>query len=343
MNPGQPTVIVRDALPSADLDSFARRCAAQQRLYLETAGVEPASRRLSDELSALVPERLFLVCHHEDGGLQGIAVLDALPWDSVIYEMKMGKVSHLLAIGTPPASRAIKRQLIAELVEQARHQGFRHLMSRVSASDRDGIHALECGGFRSMDVQVTLACRRPLREQTLEVANNLKVVPFSPRDLPALQELSAHAYQESRLFSDPNLPAHATEQLHRKWIENDCQGRAAQVLVASLDGQLAGYIACLLHPARERYGVPMVGDIDLIAVAPSYRGRGVAAALVKAAVSWLSEKAEMIVVKTQVTNYPALALYQRHGFFLREAQMVLHRFEQNLPNNVQKDRGVNEC
>ena len=41
---------------------------------------------------------------------------------------------------------------------------------------------------------------------------------------------------------------------------------------------------------------------------------------------WFLGKVDDVVVKTQVTNYRAIALYQRSGFLLRQAQLVLHRF-----------------
>ena len=94
-----------------------------------------------------------------------------------------------------------------------------------------------------------------------------------PRRLGSITGTSAVAYVESRLFADRNLPVEATRELHRLWIENDCRGRAQQLLVAHLEKRAVGYIACLIHPGDFRYGTRDCGDIDLISVDSAARGR----------------------------------------------------------------------
>ena len=217
-------------------------------------------------------------------------------------------------------------RLVAALVSYANHNAFRHLCVRAGCSARESIHALESGGFRTMDTQVTLHYGGKRPEAVIAVDPAVTIAEFVPADLEALQELSAVAYVESRLFADRNLPVEATRELHRLWIENDCRGRAQQLLVAHLEKRAVGYIACLIHPGDFRYGTRDCGDIDLISVDSAARGRGVGGALVEAALMWFLGKVDDVVVKTQVTNYRAIALYQRSGFLLRQAQLVLHRF-----------------
>ena len=108
------------------------------------------------------------------------------------------------------------------------------------------------------------------------------------------------------------------------WVENDCRGRATAVLVAVLNGKPVGYVACLLHPENSALGIEAHGDIDLVAVGPKARGKGVGLQLVRAALAWCRPHASRMIVKTQVINTPAINLYQRAGFQLAEANSTLH-------------------
>ena len=62
----------------------------------------------------------------------------------------------------------------------------------------------------------------------------------------------------------------------------------------------------------------MAGDqaeLYQIATNPEKRGRGIADALMKEGISWSKERnAESIFLEVRVSNTPAIALYEKHGF-----------------------------
>ncbi len=313
------------ATPPAAIAEFAQRCARQQVISCDIAEAEPAARYLIRELAAEVPGRIVLFEHDRgSGAIAGTGVLDPLPWDSAVYGMQMGKLSWLLAAGEAAQRRRTREQLAAEAVEEARRRRYRHLSARTPASDHETVHALEAAGFRSMGIQITLARGRP-QSPPPPCPDGIVISHFVPGDLPAILDFSTDAYRESRLFVDPDLPAEPTGRLYRKWVENDCSGRAAATFVARWNAMPVGYITCLLHPAAAAYGIPACGDIDLITVSPAARGRGVALALVGTSLAWFAEHTARVIVKTQVTNYRAIALYQRAGFVLEQAFADLHR------------------
>jgi RimJ/RimL family protein N-acetyltransferase len=94
---------------------------------------------------------------------------------------------------------------------------------------------------------------------------------------------------------------------------------AADVLVAEIDGALAGYIALgsATPLASNRHVVYVRG----LAVAPAHRGRGVGRALVEAAVDAAREHgARRITLRVLAPNAPARALYDACGFIVEGVQ-----------------------
>lgn len=305
------------------LESLASQCAPQQKAIHLLSDDPSAARYLLSELAPIGQKELFVLYRNPNGEIIGACTLAPLHWDSEIYGMKMGKVDWLLAAGDADQRRKAKHELAVTIVKEAQGRGYHHLSARIPAVEHDSAHVLEDAGFHTMDAQVTLVLDEPVACDNV-LLDSLAISPFEKSDLDTLLNFSTDAYLESRLFVDPNLPIERTRRLHRQWVENDCLGRAAVVFVARLGQHPVGYIACLLHRAEMEHGKTGFGDIDLIAVNPSARGRGIALALVRTALTWFAKRVGRVTVKTQVTNYPALALYQRAGFSLQQAFKTLH-------------------
>jgi len=305
------------------LESLAAQCAPEQKAIHLLSDVPSAARYLLSELAPIGLKELFTLSRNPNRKIIGAYTLAPLPWDSEIYDMKMGKVDWLLAPGDADQRRKAKHELAVTVVKEAQDRGYHHLSARIPAVEHDSAHVLEDAGFHTMDMQVTLVLDNPVACDNV-LPDGLAISPFEQGDLDSLLDLSTDAYLESRLFVDPNLPVERTRRLHRQWVENDCLGRAAVVFVARLGHHPVGYIACLLHRAQMEHGKTGFGDIDLIAVNPSARGRGIALALVRTALTWFAMRIGRVTVKTQVTNYPALGLYQRAGFSLQQAFKTLH-------------------
>jgi len=259
-----------------------------------------------------------------DGRVLALGILEDLPWDSEIYKLKMAKISWLLAAENDRASVELKRNLVAAILDGGAAEGYQHIMARIALCDRAAIHALETSGFRSMDVQVTLTFDPRFTAPKRSLPGDINIGSFRTEDLAALVEMSNDVFVESRLHVDQSLPKDRTSILHQRWVENDCTGRAAIVFVARIGDQPVGYTACLIHESKPELGLATVGDIDLVAVSERARGKGIAFALVQAAVAWLSERCDSIIVKTQGSNFPAIGLYQRCGFVLTRAFATLH-------------------
>ncbi|KAF8471991.1 acyl-CoA N-acyltransferase [Kalaharituber pfeilii] len=82
--------------------------------------------------------------------------------------------------------------------------------------------------------------------------------------------------------------------------------------LASHNGALIGVIIAKLEPHR---GGPLRGYIAMLAVRSQYRGIGIATVLVSKAIDAMIERgADEVALETEVTNTPAMKLYERLGF-----------------------------
>ena len=107
-------------------------------------------------------------------------------------------------------------------------------------------------------------------------------------DIPAIAAL------ERSCFSDP-------------WPEDFIARRLDKILAAGEDGVFLGYAA--LSSVLDE------GSLDSIAVAPQYRRRGTADALLDAMVRRGREKElAFITLEVRAGNAAAIALYEKHGF-----------------------------
>ena len=217
-----------------------------------------------------------------------------LEWDSGFFGRRIARVCAA-RLGAGDAAR-IRRWAEAHAVEC--------LYYRADAGDRESIRAAEEAGFRLTDVRVTR--ERPLDDPAGELPEG--VGPSREGDLPALREIARVSHRDTRFYQDPRFPRERCDALYETWIANACAGRADHVLVARSEGRVAGYVACVLEPAQ-------TGRIDLVAVHPALRGRGIGERLVRGALARLAAGGcRRVRVASQARNIEAARLYERLGF-----------------------------
>jgi len=190
-------------------------------------------------------------------------------------------------------------------------RGF--VFTKVPTADVARVTLLESCGFNVVDTQITLQHR----EHVPAAAQPAQVRVAAPEDRVPVGDIAAGCFRYSRFHQDRRIGAQAANRVKRRWAENCVAGaRGKEVLVASLDGKTAGFLAVALSG--------QVAVIDLIGVELKMQGKGLGSALVEAFVSRWRSKAKSLRVGTQISNAASLRLYQRCGFFFQDAQYVLH-------------------
>jgi dTDP-4-amino-4,6-dideoxy-D-galactose acyltransferase len=250
--------------------------------------------------------------HSPDRVFAGIE-LRKLDWDSSFFGRKMGALV--------PAPEWLGRRGEASLAGDLRHaiaesadDGYEHLMLRVPSTALRMARAAEAAGFRLVDVAVDLAVRVVPGHAKIDLG--LGVRPVTAADIGALQDIAQIAFPLSRFTADPFFTATDADALYREWVANLCGGLAKCVLVAHAQDEAVGFTSCAVQPDGS-------GRIPLIATSDLHRRQGIGRALVESSIAWFAGHGiQRAWVKTQASNYPALALYSRSGFVVAASELT---------------------
>lgn len=161
------------------------------------------------------------------------------------------------------------------------------------------------------------------------MAVNWIIRPFDASDLPALHDVRHAAYRPvfasfRRLLGDA-IAAVAlvrAEEEQGALLDAICTaGSAHEVLVASVEGAVVGFVSLRLHQAG-------LGEIDLNAVHPSHAGHGIGTALYEAALARLKAlgaTTAMVGTGGDESHAPARRAYEKAGFTAALPSVWLYR------------------
>jgi ribosomal-protein-alanine N-acetyltransferase len=139
-----------------------------------------------------------------------------------------------------------------------------------------------------------------------------KLRKFTPDDLQSVIQIN-------RLCLPENYMDFFFMNLHERFPET--------FIVAEEDGKIVGYIMCRIEVGLVSFGLGGLirkGHVVSIAVLPRGRRKGVAQALMTAAMEGMCYyKAKLCYLEVRVTNDPGVALYKKLGF---EVSRTLHGY-----------------
>lgn len=228
-----------------------------------------------------------------------------LPWDSAFFGFSVVRLREAL---NPDELRRVLHKLRSEGVRLA------YWMPDAAA----GLERLaqSAGGWRAGE-RVTLVAE-PLR-RTGSLGERTIQRYRGPAEDPQLAELAVAAGALSRFAVDPAFPPGSAERLYRQWIQRSVSGELAEAvfIYSSPAGAPVGLVTA--------GGDPQTGEIGLLAVAESMRGRGIGRALTVAALEYFASTGRSCAkVVTQGANAAACAVYLACGFKRSREQEVWH-------------------
>ena len=144
---------------------------------------------------------------------------------------------------------------------------------------------------------------------------------FQNNDYEEVVGITEKSFKLDRFSLDDRLPQSQQSKVKISWIvANLRQERKTKTFVSrSADGKIQGFSSLLLSKNSV--------TIDLIAVGPEFRNKGIASSLVRVSQEFAHSRSLPLEVGTQQTN-PANRIYRKNGFVLQNILYVSHDFSE---------------
>lgn len=218
---------------------------------------------------------------------------------------------------------SIAAEMLPGIQEYCRTNHVEFLIARCDAADLATAQAMEQDDFQLMDTLVYY--RRDLAALP-EIPSGMGAIirPVSDDEAETVQRSAAAIFKGygGHYHADPRLDQTKCDEVYPSWAYRSCVSRevADHVLVAEVDGSLAGFCAIRLNDADE-------GEITLYGVLPTLQKRGIGRALVTGAMHWTAgQYASRIIISTQVTNFASQTVWVRLGFTPYQAYYTFHKW-----------------
>jgi GNAT superfamily N-acetyltransferase len=266
------------------------------------------------------------------GTINGFIVYNDSPWDSEITGRRIGTVEHIAVAAGDDSGGEILQELLDELTRRLTDRETQCVVCKVHSNELLAIHALEQRGFLLMDSLLDFVfdfSRTPIEEiNPPRRDKQLKIRRAKPADLSALMAINEKAFTGyfGRYHADPQMPPGTATKIYAQWVRSAFQGWADWILVAEVDGRIAGYGLWRKPLEIEARNSLSVAHYDLAAIDPEFLGRGLWTALMFDGMGIARNYAQYLVGPVHVCNYPVQHTLQKLGWRISSARHSFHKW-----------------
>lgn len=224
---------------------------------------------------------------------------EILPWDSDFFKFKVARIKeHINLDNNKPLLKIL----------------FENDVNLVYYSSPDKLKIPESSFYTILLVDKKVTYSKEISNQHL----NNKIESYNkhyPEEKLVTLAISSGIY--SRFNTDERIGRQNFEALYSQWIfKSVAKEIAEEVLVYKENNDIQGFVTIGKKGNR--------ADIGIIAVDPSFRGKGIGKALMFEAENFYYNKLDMIQVVTQGDNLPACKLYESCGYAVEKAEFFYH-------------------
>jgi ribosomal protein S18 acetylase RimI-like enzyme len=171
-------------------------------------------------------------------------------------------------------------------------------------------------GFNLVDTNVQLTLKKSGSVNNQYLASCYSRFSTA-QDEQLVRVIAANSFVHDRFHADPHIADETASNIKTNWAENFFTGKRGDwMVVAEIDGEIGGFLQLLASTDEKLV-------IDLIAVATSHQGKGLASDMI----AFARENClagQDILVGTQLANVASLTLYQKLGFQIQSSSHMLH-------------------
>lgn len=327
-------MIARLHLPAIDdLSAALPRFAHVPLAHLHHLNPEQRRAYWLDEITqSLANESSIAFISIVYGTINGFIVYNDSPWDSEITGRRIGTVEHMSVAAGNDSGTEILQELVNELTRSLTDRGTQCVVCKLHSNELPAIHTLEQCGFLLMDSLLDFVfdfSRTPIEEiKPPRHDEQLKIRRAKQADLSALMAINEKAFTGyfGRYHADPQMPPGTATQIYAQWVRSAFQGWADWILVAEVEGRIAGYGLWRKPLVIEARNSLRVAHYDLAAIDPEFLGRGLWTALMFDGMGIARDYAQYLVGPVHVCNYPVQHTLQKLGWRISSARHSFHKW-----------------
>jgi len=171
--------------------------------------------------------------------------------------------------------------------------------------------------FHIIDINVLL--RTPISSLIHEKSDVLNVRQATINDQDVLTSIAYEGFTLDRFHADPQISNQHASQIKADWVMNYILGKRGDLALVIEDenNNVQGFLLIILKENGDSI-------IDLIAMNPSFRGKGAGTIIISAIHEFLPETRE-VFVGTQLSNHGSINFYSKLGFKIDSTTFMLHR------------------
>lgn len=200
------------------------------------------------------------------------------------------------------------------------HREHVFTFTKINTTDIPFIRFAEKQGFNLVDTNVSLVLKQPAKAEN-DDNSTYNCCFATSADEEAACDVGRMSFNFTRFHLDDFIPKKTADYIKAEWVRNYFKGRRGDKMVLAKSGDgTVGFLQLFVNPIAIGSDVVV---IDLIAVAPEHRRKGLAGKMISFAINKLCNGQRMMV-GTQIANIPSIKLYQQLGFVFDNAQYVFH-------------------
>jgi ribosomal protein S18 acetylase RimI-like enzyme len=316
--------ILRDALPSFRFEPLSHlpylKRAQAEEYWMDQIGEEVADGS-SVAFVARVSDRIA-----------GLALYTESPWDTHVIGRRISALKYLAAEPESSLGKNVVEALLRETVGHAAKRGFECLTAKVYARDTATTHALERNGFLLMDTLLVFlfdSNRTPLDKVIAPASvDGLSTRLATSEDmaelLPIAEKTFAHHF--GRYHADPRIPPGTATEVYREWVRSSFRGWADSIVVAEVDGKIAGFAIWKNPSDLEVKHALDIAHVSIAGVHSDFFGRGIFTSLAYEGMRMLQGVASHIEGATHINNYPVHRAWLKLGWRITGARHSFHKW-----------------
>jgi ribosomal protein S18 acetylase RimI-like enzyme len=265
-------------------------------------------KRLMDfERKELLNQLSNCLIAKDSGKIVGVINFEKRQFDTDILGVSSGAITLFYCLNG-------QKELLNEAINWFKSEEVKFVTIRIDSNNTELVKECRTVGLNPIEVLYTF--KKDFRERGPIPEPRVLVRSFRKEDVQQIENIAEYAFNNDRYNQDSNLSPEKCRMQKKMWVRNCCNGRALDVLVAEVNGEVAGFVTCSVKNS--------IGTIELIAIAEKYRGRGIGVDLLYSAQKWFSDKCEVLFVGTETINVPAVKMYLKAGFKIESALTTLH-------------------